>query len=262
MDLLPGMIGTISAGVTVLLLTWLRGRRQTRHTPTTEKDCERLTQTYRKWAILEIILGLLGIPILAYGLWKGLVLLANDRLSQMEPSQFLVGPPSIVWVFPAVILAVLLAALPFQYFYRQLLGRKGWETYIEYVNQTYGFDTQKVGKVLALVFLPLCLTFTALTLDTYVQVTEKELRLNAFWGFGEQNYSWEDIQSVELVKSFQAPNGNIIRNPYYVIHFLDGTDYNFHQSLHDFSFDEQAQMVQFVLTHSRAPLVKTDPYPA
>jgi hypothetical protein len=182
-------------------------------------------------------------------------------MSYVDKSIYLIPQPSVTWALPALFLAIFLSEVPLHYLYLFLLGRQRFAEYTEYGNQKIGVNSWKLLRYMGYVVIPICLVFTFLSLDSYARITNSSFIINRFFSVGEAEYRFGEIEALELTKSFKAPNGNIVRKPYYSIEFVDNTSYNFHKSLHDLSVEQQAEIINYISGITGSEISVIDPYP-
>ena len=100
-----------------------------------------------------------------------------------------------------------------------------------------------------------------MALDTYTRVTDNTFVVNPFFGVGEKVYPFQKIRGIELIKSFRAPDGDVIRNWHQVLKFRDGSEYNYRKSRGDFTIDRQQQLVDYITRTGELKTSVEDPYP-
>ena len=262
MDISPVKIGAIAAAIAVpILMGLLRNVGGLKHSQNSKKTLEELTVEYRGWEKFASFLFIIFAAAIGFAIWKGLNALSTLQISHMEESVFLIPPPSITWGLPSLFLAIFLSAIPLHYLYLTLLGKQRYAEYTEYNNQKHGLNSWKLLRYMAYVIIPICFAFTFLSLDTYSRVTNSSFIVNRFLSVGEAEYTFSDIKKIELVKSFKAPNGNIVRKPYYSIEFADNTSYNFHKSMHNLNFDQQKEIIEYISGVTNREVSIVDPYP-
>ena len=262
MDISAGAIGAIAAAITVpIVFALLRNTKTLSHSPNTVKSFEQLKAEYEKWELLALPLFLLFATIIGLALWQLFSLISDLQKAHLGGGMFLVYDPSLGLLLPPIFLAIFLSAVPMHFLYLRLLGPERYAEYTEYGNQKAGINSWKVLRYMAYVLVPVCIMGVVLSLDSYLKVTESDIRLNSFFGIGEQEYSFKEVRQLKLVKSFQAPNGNIVRNPYLIFAFSDGNEINFHQTLFATDIDGQMEIARFLSDRSGVPIMVDDPFP-
>ncbi len=224
MDISPATIGAISAAIAVpLFMELMRNVDGLKHSPNSEKSLEELTQEYGRWEKAASFLLIVFVVAIGFTLWKGLNILSVLQMSYVDKSIYLIPQPSVTWALPALFLAIFMSAVPLHYLYQTLLGRQRYGEYTKYGNQKFGVNSWALLRYMGYVLIPICLVFTFLSLDSYARVTNSSFIVNRFFSVGEAEYRFDEVEAIELTKSFKAPNGNIVRKPYYSIEFFDNT---------------------------------------
>lgn len=262
MDISPATIGAISAVIGVpIFMGLMRKVDGLKHSPKSKKTFEELAQAYGRWYEGASFLTIVFAAAIGFTLWKGLSILSALQMSHVDKSIFLIPQPSVIWALPALFLGICLSAVPLHYLYLALLGRQRYAEYTEYGNQKLGVNSWKLLRYMGYVVIPICLIFTFLSLDSYARVTNSSFIVNRFFSVGEAEYGFGEIEAIQLIKSRKAPNGNIVRKPHYSIEFVDNTSYNFHKSLHDLSFEQQTEIVNYISGIASIEISVIDPYP-
>ncbi len=257
-----GVIGAISAVIIVPIVFALFSKiKVLRHVPNSTKDFRLLKKEYGNWEKLSLVLLIFFATTIGLALWKSFIVLANFKSSQFDYSKFVIYQPSIALAIPSLFLAILLSGIPIHFLYLWLLGPTRYAEYTEYENQKSGIDYRKLFRYIACVIIPSCIIFTFLVLDSYVNITALKIRVNSFFDLYEREYSFEEIAFLKHVKSFKAPNGNIVHKPYFIIGFTDGSNFNFHRTLHEISIKEQEEILQFISSKSKQRIQIDDPFP-
>lgn len=263
MDLSPAIATAIAAAVSVpLFMALMRRIKSFQHRPDPGKSFEQLAREYQKWEILSVLISILLVALIGYLIWLMLTRIYGLQLTQHRPGLFVIAVPAMLWVLPALFFALFIAAIPLHYLYLAILGKRRYAEYIEYGDQKFRINTWKLFRYMGNFLLPICLVFTFLALNTYARVTDRAFVINPFFGLNEVTYRFVQIQSIELVRSFQAPNGDIVRNPYYVVKFDDGSEYNFHRTVTEMTFAQQQDLANYLLEATQLNLSINDPYPS
>ena len=232
MELSSGTIGAITAAIAVpLFMRLMQNIKPLQHAPNSSKTFDQLKEEYSKWEQSATLFYLVFSAAFGYGLWLLLQGFYDLHLSHLEPSVFLIPQPTVVWAMPALFITIFASAIPMHYSLLYLLGKERYSEYTEYGNQKFKVDSWKLLTYMSYVCIPVSVVFTVMAFNNYAYITNNKFVTNAFFSFSEKRYTFNEIKEIELVKSFEAPNGNIVRNPYYVIYFSDDNDYNFHRTL-------------------------------
>ena len=263
MEIPPGIIGAISAAIAVPIFMALIGRvKSFQPEKKTGKDFDELCAEYSKWERLGLVLLFIFSPLIGFSIWFTLDFSSSLITDSLEDSVFIFSPTTAVWALPAIFLSIFLSVIPLHFIFLKLLGNKRYAEYTEYGNLKHGMDSWKVLKYMAYLFIPICLFFSALALDSYIRITNTTFIVNNLLSIGEREYRFEEIRSIELTKSFKAPNGNIVRRSYYTVNFIDGNTHEFDNSLNELNFDQQQKIVSFIIDRVDVEMEVKDPYPA
>jgi hypothetical protein len=262
MDVSPSVIGAVSAAIVVPIFMGLVGKVKTlQPVKKTEKDFDQLAKEYSKWEMFALVPLFIFTPAIGFLIWYFLDLASRSILSSLGENIFLFPPTTAVWALPAIFMSIFLAAIPMHYLYLGLLGKQRYSEYTEYGNLKHSMDSWKVLRYMAYVCIPICIAFSGLALDSYIRVTEDTFVSNDLLSLGERAHNFDEIESIELTKSFKAPNGNIVRRSYYAIEFKDGYIYDFDNSLSELGFEEQREIISYITKGSTALIKVNDPYP-
>ncbi len=263
MDLSPAIVSAIAAALAVpLFMAMMRRIKSFRHKPDSSRSFAELAREYQKWEYFGVIASFTLVAAITYGLGILLEALYSKRLDEFGMDRFVLSLPAVAWFIPALFLALFIASIPLHYLFLGLLGRRRYAEYTEYGNQKFKIDSWKLFRYLGYLLLPLCLVLTVLAFDTYARVTERSFVVNAFLGIGEKSYRFNQLVELELIESFEAPNGDIVRRPYYVVSFDDGEAYDFRKSPLELDLEQQRRLVLFLSDASGLPVVIRDPFPA
>lgn len=262
MDVSPGIIGAISAAVAVPVVMGLIGKvRSLQPVVKSEKSFEQLAKEYSKWEFFALIPFFIFWPSIGFLVWYFLDLVSKNIVSNLGESVFVFPPTTAVWGLPAIFMSIFLSVVPMHFLYLSLLGKQRYSEYTEYGNIKHNMDSWKVLKYMAYICVPVCVVFSCLALGSYIRVTDSSFISNDMLSFGERSHDFDEIHSIELTKSFKAPNGNIVRRSYYAIKFEDGYVYDFDNSMSEIDFEKQQEIISFI-TKGSSDLVKVvDPYP-
>lgn len=262
MDISPGVIGAISAGIAVPIFIGLIGKvKSLQPIKKTEKDFDQLAKEYSKWEMFALVPFFIFTPSIGFLIWYFLDLLSTNIISTLGESVYVFPPITAVWALPAIFMSTFLATIPMHYLYLGLLGKQRYSEYSEYGNLKHSMDSWKVLRYMAFVCVPVCIAFSSLALDSYLRVTEDTFVANDLLSLGEREYNFDEIQSIELTKSFKAPNGNIVHRSYYAIEFKDGYVFEFDNSLSGVGFEQQQEIISYITKKSTALVKVNDPYP-
>lgn len=261
MDILPIIIGAISASIFVPLFMWsMKKIDSLRHAPASHKTFEQLKLEYSKWELFGSLFFILFCVIIGFSTWGVLQYLYTVTISKFEPSIFLITQPTVSWALPSIFLAIFISAIPMHFLLLWLLGEERYSEYTEYGNQKFQVNSWKLVRYMAYIMVPICILFTTMAFNNYVRVNNEYFIVNEFFSFSEKKYKFDEVKNIELVKSFKAPNGDVVRNPYYVIYFNDDNYYNFHKTLQDLDLSQQKDICDYLVEQIGLDIKIIDPY--
>lgn len=262
MDYSSGIVGAIAAAIGVpIVLALLRNVKSLKHTPRGNKELDQLQKEYGRWEERAYYLSVVFVAIITFSLWSVLMLVARLHESRLDDGVFLIYEPSIALLISSFFLAVIMSDIPIRYLYSRIMGPERYAEYIEHVNRKHGINSEKFLRYMAYFTVPVCILFSVMSLDSYMKVTGSEVLFNNFFGAGVSRYAFSDIEDLRLVKSFEAPNGSIVREHYSIIRFNDGNEFNFHKTLHDSDIHEQVRIIDYLSSESGIEILVDDPYP-
>lgn len=263
MSISPGLIGGISAAIVVpIAFSVLRRIKLYQYVPSSDHTLDDLSRIYKKWDRLSHLLLVPLICLLGYACWLLLCALQELRTSLIGEADFVLTPIHIFYGIPALFTGIVLASFLAEFLMRKVLGTERYREYIQYQNMKCRMDTKKVFTHLLYVVVPVLVVAVTLALNEHVVLRKDRFIIHPFFAIQDRSYHWSDVERILLVKSFRAPNGNIIRNkPHYAIEMFDGFTLNFHSTLLEVSFPNQEKIASFVVTQSGRIIVLDDPYP-
>jgi hypothetical protein len=186
-----------------------------------EVSLDALRSKYAKWEIAALIPFFSFSGVSGYLIFQGLIRIFHHSVPQSPENRFLMLPDQYFFMLPALFAGILSGAIPTDLLYRLLL-KKRYAEYALYGNLKAGFDGWKVVKFLAVLILIPSLIFSTLAMDCYARFTDDRIITNRYWGFGETTYNYNQITRIKSVRLIKAPNGNIVENPYHIVHFNNG----------------------------------------
>lgn len=164
------------------------------------------------------ILLLVGITTLLYFLFAAIV--AVDTHLQRD-ALFLIQPDRMALFVATMFLALFFSSMVYLSLAKRQL-KESWPEFLLYNNYKYNMDYQKAFKVLIWILGVLGIAVSGIIMDSGTAFTENEIRFNNFLGIGYTTYSYADVTEVNEVLKLVAPNGNIVSDRHFVIHFNDG----------------------------------------
>jgi hypothetical protein len=240
-ELSPGAVGGIAAAVLVpIVMRWL-ARAFPYQAPHVSADLSReeLARRYARWESF---------------LWAGLFLgLARLAYASFRDDSFFLPPTMAFWFLPAIFLGILTGGALTHLLYARLLGDR-YAEYTLYANLRAGFDTWRVGRVLAAGMILLSAVAVPMGLDCYTRFTDEAVHVNTFFSLGERRDPYADATEIRRIATFRAPNGNVIARPYFVLIFQDGSRWSSRDGLHDDDAKRDQAILAFVSRRSGKPV--------
>ncbi|NQZ12239.1 MAG: hypothetical protein HRT35_34235 [Algicola sp.] len=196
--------------------------------------------------------------------WLVFQSISSLHVITLAPYVFLISQSGIMWGLPALFLGLFLAPVTARPLINKLLGEEQWRLFIANKIRAEGSHSFTVLGHLGYILIPVCFIFTFLSLDNHFTVTEKSVVYNGFDSVGSTEYPFNQITEIKLFTSFEAPNGNIVAKSHYCLSFSDGTVYDFFHTLpaNELNFEQQTQLVNFIVKASKAKVITYENYPA
>ena len=142
-----------------------------------------------------------------------------------------------------------------------ILGQKRYDEFWYYYDHNYGVNSKKALLIFSSVVVPLTLVCFLMIYNTVQRITPENIQYSGFTELNTTTYRYDQVTKIEWVKSFKAPNGNIVRDPYYVIHFADQQDWSLRDTLADLTQAQQQEIAQYIAQKSNLEMTIIDPYP-
>ena len=216
------LIQAVGFGVALPLVLWL-SQRLVPYTPPPGVHpymLHVLRPIYARWDKISLVLAFVFIPLLAYTFYEILVALAKLQMRQFDSAPYVLSPFWVMWAIPAGFLAILAANVPLVLILNHFLQDKVAE-YLVYLNLSYGYDTQRLGKIVFNIVGLLSAIFLLLAYDSYVVFDNSEIIISEFFSLSDERYHYTDIRAIEVERI--APHGNLSRvETHYVIAFKNG----------------------------------------
>jgi hypothetical protein len=215
-------------------------------------------RSWSKWS------GLLFAPLflsIAYLCWTTFWAIARFRYSLLGPSVYVLTPDRVTFGPPSVFAGIFLAYMPMKIISTKFLGADGYQAFVRFENSRQRMNTEKVFRGMLYVIAPILTLYVLLSLQYYAVIDSTRFVIHPFFAVRERTYLWKDISQVSFVRSFRAPNGNIIENkPHFAIKMVDGFELDFHQALLDPTFAEQKSIASFVAANAHLPIIEINAY--
>jgi hypothetical protein len=204
-------------------------------------------RVYRVWELMASVPLILFAGALIYLWYLALKLAADLYFRVPADTVYLVQPPAFVWIFPAFMLGILSAGIPLNGLYFVLL-RHRFRRFSRFCDERVGFDGFRAFRATAIVFIISCLVYSWIVASFFARFTQEGVEIGRPLWFGNF-YNYKQIRRIEYRATFQAPNGNIVNRPHYVILFDDGASWS-SDRLFDAGSDEAAKIVELVSRRS------------
>lgn len=124
-----------------------------------------------------------------------------------------------------------------------------------------GARTKKVLIVSAAAIITVACITLPLSYDYYIKVDTDRIVLDDFWGFGQRQYSFDDVSDLWRVTSRKNDKGEAARRKYHEIHFADGHVLSFDNDNYSVNWDRQVEIMEFISEKSGREIKLRDPYP-
>jgi hypothetical protein len=260
----PAVLGSFAAAATVPLVLTLLGRIPFFRLPTAPPGFpsrNELKKRYAKYQLAATLWALLSAAALTVGYYLLFGVLARRAHQGLSPGTFLLFPPAAFWALPALFLAIVSAAVPVSYLFRMILGDTGYAEFTRYGDLRYNLNSKRATVAMAVLFGSIVLAILPFALHYHARFSETDLTETPFFSFKERTHPYRDITAIRRVNSFKAPNGKVMRQPFYEILFGDGFVWSTSKSLHDLNLRDQQRLIDFVASRSGKRVELVDPYP-
>jgi hypothetical protein len=154
-----------------------------------------LRKKYHKWDLLGGLLGFAGLCLGAWSGWFICRLLCSWRSSGMA-GVYVLAPSWGICLFPSVPLGIA-TALVIGTLSMKLILKERFQEMECYAHLRMGFNVTAFNKYFLYISILLSIIFTFLPLNTYMVITEHEVRFNPLLGLTEKVYSYSDIREVQ-----------------------------------------------------------------
>jgi len=211
----------------------------------------KLQKKYAKWELAAVI------PLFSFGflsgylIYIGLLWMLPYPVPQSGSNHYVMLPDKAFFMLPALFLGIFAGGMLTDLLYRILLGKR-YAEYTLYGNLKFGVDGWRVVKILALIIIIPSVLLTFLAMGCYARFTDDQIITNRFWGIGEESRFYKQISRIKSVQMIKAPNGNIVENPYHVLHFDDGSIWStrnvFYRAGQDLNLSDQKEkeIIKFI----------------
>jgi len=262
-DIWPKVIGgALSTGIMAVIFYAFRNMPALR-VQAPEDAAERLPELrkeFGKWTALAVVLYLL-LALLTGLLFFESLRWFNDLVHEGRgQGEFYFRIATFVWAIPSLFLALAAGYIPCDLVMRWLLGSR-YQDFMLYGKLSEGYDSAKVGKVLAVCVLVVVAVVLPFGFDYYTRIDESGMDINSLFSLGTQHRDFSEVAELRKVVSFKAPNGNIVRNQYYEIEFDDGKTWSFRNNIFEGGTKREEAVFVYLRDRTGLAIVLLDPYP-
>lgn len=256
MSISPIVIFSICLAIIMPIAMWfMKNIKSFEYTASCSSDLDQYKKAYIKLGRMAVFLLIVLSAIFGYSVWKLMYMLYTYRISYIGQSIYMVPLTESIWIFPSMYIALLLSVIAIHYLYLLLLGKDKYLKYNEYENWRSGLNSWKLAKYIIYTTMPILIIIISLLFGTYTRITERSINVNTFLGINEIEYRFCEMNSIELVRTFETINGDVCRVPFYSIRFKDGSRYDFHADLYELDFHMQTKAVEFISKSSNVDIV-------
>lgn len=195
----------------------------------TNKSFYELESKYKSTKNQGAIIGfIIGIGLTAC-FFFGLRELSDTILMSKLDSIVLVKPEMGAWLVCSMFLGLLFSSLCVNLMYMNKLG-ENWNEFLAFVSLWYynrfKFDYIKVSKYVYGAATIIIAIFTFMLFDWYTSFEKDVIKVNNLLSFGTVQYDYNEVIEIRDIQNYQAPNGNIKEDRYFIIAFKDGVEWN------------------------------------
>lgn len=189
-------------------------------------------RSYRRWEIGSALLWLpLGV-VSGFAWYLAVTTLAGLFSHRSPDTVFLVEPTPVFWAVPAVFLGMLTALIPLDFVQRAVLGDR-YHRFERFSHERAGIDGNRVVLAFTVFILAGSVLFFLAGVTSYARFTEAGVEIGRRLSFHGKFYEYRRIAGIEHRATFQAPAGNTVERPHYVILFDDGSYWSTREGCRD-----------------------------
>jgi hypothetical protein len=231
-EYLPALQEVITALVSALvfyLLARFFPSSKGRYHPLPRKEYQILLKKYRKTdGLISFFVMLPSLVLLVFLSAALFFLLASILTFKTADTVCIIGLPWLAWSVPGTLFAfaTIMKVLDFEV---GIIMKKNLEEYRMYTISRYiyqyGFDFEKLEKYWINTFF--LLTFISLILlsDWSITITKEKFKYHQF-GFRHKEYTFNEINKLQIVDAYIGRNNFKEYGPYYKVTFSDGNYWN------------------------------------
>jgi hypothetical protein len=210
----------------------------------TLKSLTELKKEFRTFDILILLLFFVSTPFLVYASYKIFGAISDFRFSKFANDGYLFLPDRMMWFGPAIFSGLGLSAFIFTAIQKPILKEK-YNDYIAYSNLKYGYDSDKVIKILIKFLIVIVTGFFIFAINNFASFGTEKIVISNFFQLTESKYNYKDVARIKSVDKLIAPNGNIVSDKHYIIDFSDSNKWSSRQG-GDSDYDKDTDMIKFI----------------
>jgi hypothetical protein len=184
-----------------------------------------LARRWSRWEIGGTAAGF-GAGVASVFAWFKLLGALAPRLTPIPAdTRFLIPADDAFWMLPAIFLGIATAGAVMVAGTRAILGAERYEEFDAYGQRKVGFHSIAVLKWFsAIIVIVACLVIRA-GVNHAVTVGDGGLTTPRRFGQGSAFHAFSSVKGIRAEEFFQAPSGELVRRPHYIVAFADGTDW-------------------------------------
>ncbi len=182
---------------------------------------QQLSPRFQYLKIVEVLLVLVGVPLLAAAVWYLLRPLAAWNARRFEPSVLHLYGGSMALVLPAVAFAFAGMGPIFLGLFRLIL-RRDYANYVRYRNLEQGYDGERMLWPGVLTFGGLGAIALLAILDWHAVFYQDKATFESWFGFSASTYNYTEITQLRTAPSYRALIGRVFNNREYEVTFRNG----------------------------------------
>jgi hypothetical protein len=182
-------------------------------------------RVYNRWEVWSVLPFFLFTAALGFAWYVALKGAAGFWHQATPETRFLIRPIPIAWGLPAFFLGIISSAIPLDWLYRLLL-RDRYRRFERACHERMGFDDRPVLLLMTAIIVCGALLYFAFMVGSFARFTDSAVEIGRPQSFGSVSYQYTRVRAIEHRATLQAPNGNIVHRPHYVILFDDGNSWS------------------------------------
>ncbi len=210
----------------------------------TSKSLSELKKGFRTFDILILLLFFVSTPFLVYISYKIFGAISDFRFSNYADEGYLFLPDRMMWFVPAIFSGLGLSAFIFTAIQKPILKEK-YNDYIAYSNLKYGYDSDRIIKILIKFLIILVTGFFIFAINNFASFGTEKIVISNFFQLTESKYEYKDVTNIKSIEKLIAPNGNIVIDKHYIIDFSDSNKWSSRQG-GDSNYEKDSEMIKFI----------------